>query len=981
MSNTAEILIVEESLNQAEQLKRILEQHNHQVSVEHNGELALASMRQRKPKIVISAIQMPEMDGYELCRKIKADEDLKDVPVILLTSLSDAKDIIRGLECGADNFIKPYDEELLLSRIEYILLNREFRVSAETQKGLEIVFGGENYSITPERQQMVDLLISTYETAVHKNHELLRVRDELRILNERLEDEVQERTTGLGEQMTGRAAAEEALSASEERYRRLVENSPETIAVHCEGLVVYVNPAGVNLLGAVSSAEIIGKPIMDLVHPDHQETILSRVLQSEQGEQTPFLEQKLVRLDGQVIEGEVTGTPTTYQDKPAVQIIIRDITERKRAEEALRASEERYRIVTETATEAIITIDESSTILFINPATEKIFGYPAEDMLGEQLTMLMPEYLRHVHRAGLNRYVGTGRKHISWEGVELPGLHKGGQEIPLEVSFSEVIKNGHHYFTGIARDITERKRAEETLSASEERYHRFFDENLVGAYISTPEGNLLACNPAFAHIFCFASVEEATNSSLDLLYSDPTARAAFVEALREKRKLEYYEVELLRCDGRIAHVTESVVGMFDEQGTLVEIKGFVLDSTERKLAEQALVESEERLRQSQKMEAVGMLAGGVAHDFNNLLTVILGNTQLAMRNLQPGDPLQLRLVEVEEAGNSAAVLTRQLLAFSRRQILERRTLNVNDTIGEIMKLLQRIIGEDVEVRVKYAPDLATVFADPAQIEQVIMNLGVNARDAMSQGGRLTIETSNVECDEIYHRQYPYVLPGRYVQISLTDSGTGMDEETQARIFDPFFTTKEVGKGTGLGLSMVYGIVKQHDGHINVYSEVGHGTTFKVFLPVAEIAVEEETQAVQPSLLGGNETILVAEDEEALRNLARTVLEGLGYTVLLAQNGKEAVEMFEEDRARIDMLLFDVVMPQLGGVEAYQQIRERAGDVPLLLMTGYSSETVQSRFVKQNKFIQDLDPVVIQKPYSVDGLGRKVREVLDQARQT
>jgi len=637
MSKDVEILIVEENLTESEHLKHILEQHGHQVSIEHSGQGALDHMRQVRPQLVISAVMLPGVDGYALCREIKADEQLKDVPVVLLTSLSDPTDIIRGIKCGADNFVtKPYNEELLMSRIKYIVLNRELRAGAGAQKGVEIIFGGEKYLITPERVQIVDLLISTYETAVQKNLELLRVEEELKALNERLKIEVKERTS-----------------------------------------------------------ELVG-----------------------------------------------------------------EVADRKQAERALVKSEEQA------------------------------------------------------------------------EQAQIDSNERAGQAL--------------------------------------------------------------------------------------------------------------------------------------------------IDSNER--AGQALIVSEERLQQSQKMEAIGTLAGGVAHDFNNLLTVILGNTYLTLRNLQPDDPMRLRLIEVEKASSRAAVLTRQLLAFSRRQHLERRTINLNETIGEIMKLLQRIIGEDVEVNVKAGSGLSAVFADPAQIEQVVMNLAVNARDAMPGGGRLTIETSNVTLDENYRRQYAYVQPGRYVEIRVSDNGTGMDAETQGRIFEPFFTTKEVGKGTGLGLSMVYGIVKQHDGHINVYSEAGQGTTFRIYLPIAESAVKEEAVAVLPPLLGGTETILVAEDEEALRKLAKDVLEGLGYTVLLAKDGEEAVEMYREHGERIGLLLLDVVMPRMGGWEAYQQIRELSGDVPLIFMTGYSSETVQSRFVQQDKSAEELGAVVMTKPYNLEGLGRKVREVLDTARR-
>jgi len=387
-------------------------------------------------------------------------------------------------------------------------------------------------------------------------------------------------------------------------------------------------------------------------------------------------------------------------------------------------------------------------------------------------------------------------------------------------------------------------------------------------------------------------------------------------------------------------------------------------------------QQDERLRQSQKMEAIGTLAGGVAHDFNNLLTVILGNTELAFHKLGPNDAARHRLEEVEKAAKRAAVLTRQLLAFSRRQQMERRHINLNDTVGEIMKLLHRIIGADVEVTVKAGSNLSAISADPAQIEQVVMNLAVNARDAMPQGGQLTIETSNTTLDESYQRQYSYVQPGDYVQIVVSDSGSGMDEETKARIFEPFFTTKEVGKGTGLGLSMVYGIVKQHDGYINVYSELGVGTTFKIFLPIVVGAHQKEVATSELPLPGGTETILIAEDEEALRNLAKDLLEEMGYRVLLAKDGTEAVEIYTQHRAQIDLLLLDVMMPRLGGPEAYKQIRQLGGDVPLIFMTGYSSEMVNSRFVKQNIFLEELHAVVIQKPYTGSGLGRKVREVLD-----
>lgn len=413
-----------------------------------------------------------------------------------------------------------------------------------------------------------------------------------------------------------------------------------------------------------------------------------------------------------------------------------------------------------------------------------------------------------------------------------------------------------------------------------------------------------------------------------------------------------------------------------EDGQPYFIHGVGFDITDIKQAEEALRKTEGQLLQAQKMESIGTLAGGVAHDFNNLLTVILGNTQLSLRGLTADDRMQHRLLEIEKAGNRAAALTRQLLAFSRRQHLERRIISLSETIADVMKMLQRLISEDIEIDVHAAAHLWTVFADSGQIEQVVMNLAINARDAMPGGGRLLIETHNVTLDESYHLLHTYSKPGQYVRLMVSDTGCGMDAATKERIFEPFFTTKEVGKGTGLGLAMIFGIVKQHDGFIEVYSEVGHGTIFKVYLPVNETSVIEDTQQVELALRGGNETILVAEDEAALRELAQDVLESLGYKVLLAKDGVEAVEMFITHQAQIGLVLLDMIMPRLGGYEAYEQMRAVGGDVPLIFMTGYSPEMVQSKFVNQNMAIEELNAVLIQKPYSVEVLGRKVREVLD-----
>jgi signal transduction histidine kinase len=380
---------------------------------------------------------------------------------------------------------------------------------------------------------------------------------------------------------------------------------------------------------------------------------------------------------------------------------------------------------------------------------------------------------------------------------------------------------------------------------------------------------------------------------------------------------------------------------------------------------------EEQLRQAQKMEAIGQLTGGIAHDFNNMLTVILGYSELMLQRLKADDPLRSEVEQVKEAGVRASMLTRQLLAFGRKQVLQPRVLDLNAVLTNMDQMLQRLIGEDIHLVTMPAPGLRRVRADPGQIEQVIVNLAVNARDAMPQGGKLTIETANVELDNAYAREHVSVRPGSFVMLAVSDTGCGMDRETQARIFEPFFTTKEPGKGTGLGLSTVYGIVKQSDGNIWVYSEPGRGTTFKIYLPRVEGAVE----AVEPGLaptraVRGSETVLLVEDENAVRALIRSTLQANGYTVLEAHHGKHAIQIYEQHKGPIHLLVTDVVMPEMSGRELAEHLKTSRPNMKVLFMSGYTDKAIV------NHGELDPDTAFLQKPFTPDALARMVREVLD-----
>jgi two-component system, cell cycle sensor histidine kinase and response regulator CckA len=409
------------------------------------------------------------------------------------------------------------------------------------------------------------------------------------------------------------------------------------------------------------------------------------------------------------------------------------------------------------------------------------------------------------------------------------------------------------------------------------------------------------------------------------------------------------------------------IPIHDALGRARHLLGVSVDITEQKLAADAL---QEQLRQAQKMEAVGRLAGGVAHDFNNLLSVIMGYTSLSMERTRGDDPLRGQLEEVLRAAERARDLTRQLLAFSRQQVLEPRIVNLNEVIGQLERMLERLIGEDVQFAAIKSPDLGRVRVDPSQIEQVLMNLVVNARDAMPTGGKLTVETANVELDETYAAEHPPVVAGPHVMLAVSDTGHGMDRTTQARIFEPFFTTKEVGRGTGLGLSTVFGVVRQSDGHIWVYSEPGKGAVFKVYFPRVSAEDQEEVQRPRPAPKSGTETILVLEDEEQVRRVVIAMLVRGGYKVLEAATAAQALAIARQSDQIIDLLLTDVVMPTMSGPEVVKRVRETRPRLKAICMSGYTDETVFRHGILESGV------AFLQKPITPDSLRQKIRSVLD-----
>ncbi|MGC2476803.1 MAG: PAS domain S-box protein [Candidatus Sulfotelmatobacter sp.] len=808
-----------------------------------------------------------------------------------------------------------------------------------------------------------------------------------------------------------RRKATAALQEAEAKYRQLVEEVPaisymaETGAL---GPFLYVSPQVETILG-FKPEECLSDPHFwwNHLHPDDR----APALQEDTWEEGRLfqMEFRIRRDDGTQVwvrdEAIIVRDPQT--GKRLTRGVLIDITDQKRAEEALRRSEESYRMFVAQSSEGIFRQDldqplpidlpedelvqhilQDSYLAECNDAMAKMYALDSpKSLLGMRLTALLTaDDPLNIELA--REYVRNGFRIVERESHEIDML--GNPKIFLNSLFG-VVEGGKLLHTwGIQRDITERlkadearKNAEDALRESEERYRTFVAQSSEGIYrmeynppvpchLSVEEqiawghqsGYMAECNDAMAKMYGRASAAELVGQKLSefLILRDPKTQYFMETFIRDGYRISDQESIELDAHGQKRVFRNTMVGTIVD-GHWVRTWGITRDVTER-------IHLEEQLRNAQQLEAIGRLAGGIAHDFNNILSIIMGHGELLLAMGAVDDRTRNGLEQMRRAADRAASLTQQLLAFSRKQVLQPRVLDLNETVAGVQKMLTRVIGEDIELIAKLSPDLTTVRADPGQVDQVLMNLAVNARDAMPQGGKIIMETSNIEIKAGDARDLD-LSPGRYVMLEVTDTGHGMEPDTLSHVFEPFFTTKPMGKGTGLGLATVYGIVKQSGGGIQVESESKRGTGFRIYLPAVEGHGAAHTeQVVGDRVEGGSETILIAEDEPDLRELTRIFLESYGYKVLDASNAYQALEQAEKLKEPIHLLLTDVIMPGMSGRQLADKILIKRPDLRIVYMTGYTDDMVVEHKV--------LEPGVqlLQKPFTKLDLAQKVRATLD-----
>ncbi|MBS1795382.1 MAG: PAS domain S-box protein [Acidobacteria bacterium] len=767
------------------------------------------------------------------------------------------------------------------------------------------------------------------------------------------------------------------FEASLHLQKTLLESQTEAsmdgiLAVNNEGKIISHNQRFLEMWGipqelmsSTSDDEAVNSIIKSLVNPQEFLDIIKYLYENSRETNQTEIELK----DGRTFERYSSPIKDAGNNYFGRVWFFRDITERKKIETALRESEDNYRDIVENSVEVICTHDLKGNIHSVNKTVEKVLGRSRSEITKLNLRdILTPQSL-----AGFSEYL---------EEISSKGFAKGRMAVIDRRGETRILEYNNTLRTegvaepivrGMAIDVTERKRVEDNLRESEARFRSVADTAPVWIWIAGPDKYLTYANKTFLD-FSGHTLEEEVAGGWRKIHPDDFKHVREIYhnafAKREEYRVEYRH---LRYDGEYRWILLIGVPRWTPSGNFLGFIGSAMDIHERKQAEEALRATEEKLRQSQKLESVGRLAGGIAHDFNNMLTAIIGYSDISLLKLRRDDPLRRNLEEIRRAAERSASLTSQLLAFSRQQVLQPKIVPFNDLVTDTFKMLQRLISENIHLNIELDPKVKTIEVDPGQLTQVIVNLAVNARDAMPNGGSLTISTKKVLYDERIPINPESVRNGKCVLLTVEDTGVGIQREHLSHVFEPFFTTKEIGKGTGLGLATVYGIVKQSSGEIVVESEVGHGTTFKVYFPcVDQDEPAEKSTAANAASARGTGTILIAEDEAMVRELAQTILENEGYKIITAENGAEAFEICRRLQGRIDLVITDVVMPQMSGMDFAKKIKEITPNLPILFTSGYT---------ESNALLSDLKASNIDflgKPFVLETLVAKVREFLESA---
>ncbi|MBW1956683.1 MAG: PAS domain S-box protein [Deltaproteobacteria bacterium] len=746
---------------------------------------------------------------------------------------------------------------------------------------------------------------------------------------------------------------EQRQGEREEKSRSVFENAVVGFYQSTpEGRFIQVNPALARMLKYASPEELISE-VTDIgrqAYVNSEDRRRFQQLLYDQGYVENFEFQARCKDGSHIWVSSSTrayvapgGTPIQYEG------IVIDITDRKRVEEKLKAEKVWSEAIVSAAPNIIIGLGQDSRILLFNRFAERLTGYTAQEVMGKEWIEIF--ILKESQEEFRGVWKEILRDNLVQHHYENPIIIKTGEQRLISWNNTVLLENGRFKMVlSIGEDITERRRAEEALKESEKKFRELFDSITDLVYTQDMEGRFLTVNPALYKLFGYSTDEFIGRRGADFIKPElrPLFYSEYLEGIKKEGRFEGISAYYKKDGGKI--YIEYKSKLVQPENGPPYISGIGRDVTDRILMEREREKLQQQLLQAQKMESVGRLAGGVAHDFNNMLGVIQGRTEMMLMEMQPGDPYYAELEEIQKAAQRSADLTRQLLAFARRQTITPKILDINNTVEGILKMLRRLIGEDIDLVWEPGADLWPVKMDPAQIDQILANLCVNAREAIAGTGKITIKTENALLDAFFCDAHEGCQPGQYVLLSVTDDGCGIDEATQARIFEPFFTTREVGEGTGLGLATVYGIVKQNNGFVRLHSEIGKGSVFRVYIPRHEGSVVKEAAPDAEQIPDGRgETILLVEDDPSILQMGRVMLERLGYTVLHAATPSQALEIAKAHHGKFHLLVTDVVMPR---------------------MSGYTANIIAHRGI--------LDEAVhfIQKPFTLKELAVKVREALE-----